>query len=73
MSLLLRITILAKLRRYNAGGQVLNNQWADVVGIIGASATRLDFTYLQEWSERLGLADLLERAFTEPQNEARDI
>ena len=62
-------TILAKLRWYNAGGQVSNNQWADVVGIIGASATRLDFAYLQEWSERLGLADLLERAFTEAQDE----
>jgi hypothetical protein len=61
-------TILAKLRWYKAGGQVSNNQWTDVVGIIGASATRLDFTYLQEWSERLGLADLLERAFTEAQD-----
>lgn len=65
-------TILAKLRWYNAGGQVSNTQWADVVGILGASATRLDLTYLQDWSERLGLADLLERAFTEAQNEARD-
>ena len=65
-------TVLAKLRWYNAGGQVSNNQWRDVVGIIGASATRLDLVYLAEWSERLGVADLLDKAFTEAKDESRD-
>ena len=65
-------TILAKLRLYNAGGQVSINQWTDVVGIIGASGTKLDLVYLQEWSEKLNLADLLKRAFTEAEAETRD-
>jgi hypothetical protein len=65
-------TILAKLRRYNSGGQVSTNQWRDVVGIIGASAIRLDLVYLRDWSERLGLADLLEKALTEAKDDSRD-
>ncbi|MEP6820315.1 MAG: hypothetical protein ABJA18_12335 [bacterium] len=58
-------TILAKLRWYNSGGQVSNNQWTDVVGIIGASSTKLELDYLHQWAERLGLTDLLDKAFME--------
>ena len=64
-------TILAKLRWYNAGGQVSTYQWTDVIGIIGASATRLDLDYLQEWAKKLGLANLLETAITEAKDESR--
>lgn len=55
-------TILAKLRWYREGQEVSDNQWSDVVGIIGAAGRPLDATYLCEWSEQLGVADLLERA-----------
>jgi hypothetical protein len=58
-------TIVAKLRWYNAGGRVSSTQWADVVGIIGASSSRLDLDYLREWSEKLGQTELLEQAFQE--------
>ena len=58
-------TILAKLRWYDSGGRVSNPQWTDVVGMIGASATRLDLEYLGEWAETLGLTDLLKKAFDE--------
>jgi hypothetical protein len=58
-------TILAKLRWYNSGGRVSNNQWTDVVGIIGGSSTRLDLDYLREWSEKLSLSELLDQAFKE--------
>jgi hypothetical protein len=60
-------TILAKLRWYQSGGGVSNNQWTDVVGMIGASATRLDHEYLGEWAETLGLSELLKKAFEEVQ------
>ena len=60
-------TILAKLRWYDSGGRVSNNQWTDVVGIIGASATGLDLDYLHHWAGKLGLTDLLDKAFVEAQ------
>lgn len=58
-------TILAELRGYNSGGRVSNTQWNDVVGIIGGSSSRLDLDYLREWSETLGLTELLDQAFKE--------
>jgi hypothetical protein len=33
------------------------------MGMIGASATRLDENYLREWAETLGVSDLLGEAF----------
>jgi hypothetical protein len=62
-------TILAKLRWYNAGGRVSNTQWTDVVGIIGGSSSMLDLDYLREWSETLGVTELLEQAFQEAKGE----
>lgn len=62
-------TILAKLRWYNSGGRVSNNQWTDVVGIIGGSSSRLDLDYLREWAETLGLTELLNQAFKEATDE----
>jgi hypothetical protein len=64
-------TILAKLRRYNSGGRVSDAQWSDVVGIIGGSSSTLDLDYLREWSETLGLTDLLDQAFEETKDEGR--
>ena len=64
-------TILAKLRWYDSGGRVSNNQWTDVVGIIGASATTLDLDYLHQWAGKLGLTDLLDKAFVEAENDER--
>ncbi|HEV7746526.1 MAG TPA: DUF6036 family nucleotidyltransferase [Pyrinomonadaceae bacterium] len=58
-------TILAKLRWYDSGGQVSTNQWTDVVGIIGASATTLELDYLNQWADKLGLSELLHKAFLE--------
>jgi hypothetical protein len=62
-------TILAKLRRYDSGGRVSNTQWTDAVGIIGGSSSRLDLDYLREWSEKLGLTELLDQAFIEASDE----
>lgn len=56
-------TILAKLRWYDSGGRNSSTQWNDVMGMIGASATRLDESYLREWAETLGVSDLLGEAF----------
>lgn len=65
-------TILAKLRWYNSGGRVSNSQWSDVIGIIGASSTRLELDYLRQWAQTLGVTDLLDKAFLEAGNDERD-
>jgi hypothetical protein len=64
-------TILAKLRWYNSGGRVSNSQWTDVLGIIGASSTALDFDYLRRWAATLDLADLLDKALMETNDDDR--
>ncbi|HWN07890.1 MAG TPA: DUF6036 family nucleotidyltransferase [Pyrinomonadaceae bacterium] len=60
-------TILAKLRWYHSGGGISNTQWTDVVGMIGASAARLDLAYLNQWADTLGVSGLLKKAFDEAQ------
>ena len=57
-------TILAKLRWYRDGGEVSSTQWSDVLGILGVTDSSLEFDYLREWSGRLGVRDLLDRALT---------
>lgn len=37
-------------------------QWRDVLGVLKVQGTELDFPYLQEWAERLGLTEDLNRA-----------
>lgn len=62
-------TILAKLRWFNSGGRVSNNQWNDVIGIIGAHPSKLDLAYLRHWADELGLTELLDQAFKETADE----
>lgn len=57
-------TILAKLRWYRDGGEVSTNQWSDVQHILGVTDFNLEFNYLREWSDKLGIRDLLERAIS---------
>jgi hypothetical protein len=56
--------LLAKLRWYADGGQVSEQQWDDVTGII-VQNPGLDWTYVNLWAARLHVADLLERARVE--------
>jgi hypothetical protein len=58
-------TILAKLRWYRAGQETSSTQWTDVIGMIGTPHANLDLQYLQTWSNKLGLTDLLQKAFDE--------
>ncbi len=54
--------LLRKLAWFRLGGEVSDQQWRDVLGILRVSGPRLDRRYLDEWAERLGVADLLARA-----------
>ena len=54
--------LLSKLVWYRQGGEVSENQWLDVIGILRIQGVRLDVTYLEKWARGLGLSDLLLRA-----------
>jgi hypothetical protein len=57
--------VLQKLDWYRKGDEVSDRQWNDLVGVIKVQAGRLDLDYLRGWADRLGLAELAERAFGE--------
>src|SRR5579864_2180951 len=57
--------ILSKLRWYRQGGEVSQQQWNDVLGVIAVQGDRLDLPYLREWAEYLDVSSLLKRALAE--------
>lgn len=57
--------ILAKLIWFRMGGEISEQQWRDVLGVIRVQDDLLDQDYLHLWGERLGLLDMLERAFSD--------
>lgn len=56
--------ILAKLERYQAGGEVSERQWRDVMGVIKVQAGSLDVAYLRTWAAELEVLELLEKALS---------
>ncbi|MBA4071476.1 MAG: hypothetical protein C0497_06525 [Gemmatimonas sp.] len=56
-------SILRKLEWFRRGDDVSERQWRDVVGILRVQGNRLDVRRLRDWAARLGVSDLLERAF----------
>lgn len=63
-------TTLAKLRWYRAGHETSNTQWSDVLGVLATSHNSLDAEYLHTWAERLGVMDLLQRAWADVQEDS---
>ena len=57
--------IINKLQWYETGGRVSERQLLDVIGVIKVQGDLLDKGYLQNWSEKLGISELLKNAFTE--------
>jgi len=54
--------ILNKLEWYRMGGEVSDQQWNDILGVLKVKGTELDMTYMQRWAKALQVTDLLERA-----------
>jgi hypothetical protein len=57
--------ILSKLRWFHQGGEVSEQQWNDVLGVIAVQGQNLDVRYLREWAEYLGISKLLEQVLEE--------
>lgn len=53
--------VLAKLLWYRAGGEVSEQQWRDMAGVLAVSGPDLDRPWLEHWAARLGVRDLLTR------------
>jgi hypothetical protein len=62
-------SILSKLIWFRKGGEVSEQQWHDILGILSVQSANLDHRYLTEWADRLNVADLLAKA----QDEVRSI
>lgn len=57
--------VLAKLEWFRMGGEVSERQWRDVLGVLKTQGTGIDAAYLRHWAGKIGVLDLLERAFSE--------
>ena len=57
--------ILSKLQWYRTGGQVSEQQWKDILGVIKVQGGKLDLEYLRQWASSLNLSDLLNRSFVD--------
>jgi len=57
--------ILKKLDWYKRGGEISENQWKDVLGVLKVQGNVIDTGYLNSWASRLGLKELLDKAITQ--------
>ena len=57
--------IISKLEWYKIGGKVSERQWLDVIGVLKIQRDSLDKEYLESWTKKLGLFELLRNAFND--------
>jgi hypothetical protein len=55
-------TVLRKLEWFRSGGEVSDQQWRDVLGVLAVWRGRLDESYLDRWAAALHVKDLLDKA-----------
>ena len=57
--------LLWKLRWFRKGGEVSDQQWRDVLGLIRVSGDTMDVGYVRTWARAHAVEDLLERALSQ--------
>ena len=58
-------SILSKLVWYRSGGEVSDQQWRDVLGVVKMQGAQLDLEYLRKWAAQLRVDDLLDRVLND--------
>ena len=58
-------TLLSKLAWFRAGGEVSEQQWNDIRGIVAIQKEKLDRAYLRRWAAHLKVDDLLDLALAQ--------
>ncbi|HMT21637.1 MAG TPA: hypothetical protein PKE20_10400 [Promineifilum sp.] len=61
--------VLAKLDWFDRGGRLSERQWHDILGVLLSQKGRLDIPYLRENAAKLGVEDILQKAFLESDTE----
>lgn len=56
-------SVLSKLVWFRDGGEVSDQQWRDILGVLRVNASTIDLADLREWARRLQILPLLEKAF----------
>lgn len=62
--------VLQKLAWYRAGGESSERQWTDVLGMLKVQGAGFDSAYARRWAVQLGVADLLQRAESEADDQS---
>jgi len=57
--------ILLKLDWYRQSDYTSQRQWSDILGVLTAQSSAIDFEYLKTWAQKLGLDGLLRKAISE--------
>jgi len=55
--------IITQLQEYKANGEVADDQWNDILGVLKVQGETLDSTYLGYWTSEISLAHLLINAY----------
>lgn len=58
-------TVLRKLLWFQAGGEVSEKQWRDIIEVLRISGPQMDRAYLRHWAQVLRIPHLLDRAESE--------
>ncbi len=57
--------VLTQLKEYQAGGEVADDQWNEILGVLKVQSTNLDFPYLERRASKLNIADLLKQGYVD--------
>ncbi len=56
-------TILSKLAWFKSGKEGSERQWRDILGVLKVQGKQLDMSYIKLWAGKLGVLELLMKAF----------